>query len=415
MRAAVVANLRGALHWPVLAPAALLLVCGVLVLSSLEVLVAGRWQGDWHLRQITGIVVGTAAGAVVLLVPYKSLVRRAYLLYAFNVFLLALVLVAGPIRNESRRWLTLFGFDFQPSELMKLTLVLTLARFIRFRSSYKTFRGLWAPFGLTLLPMALILKQPDLGTALLAIPILFTMLFVAGARARHLATIVLLGTLAMFPVYLWGLKDYQRSRIDGFLAQLGVVIPGGADETADDPPAVPKGDRKAREATRRKVRQAADRKALERKENYQVTKSKVAIGSGGLSGVGLGRGEEQALYWVPERHTDFIFAGVANEWGLMGSLTVLALFGWLLAAILGVALRQRDPAGRLLCIGVFALFGFQAFINVAMTVGLMPVTGLTLPFLSHGRSSVVVSILAVALVCNVAARPAYEFGRGDFD
>jgi rod shape determining protein RodA len=386
VRTAVVANLRGALHWPVLVPAALLLVFGVLVLSSLEVLVAGRWQGDWHLRQITGIVVGIAAGAVVLLVPYKSLVRRAYLFYAFNVLLLVLVLVAGPKRAETRRWLALFGFDFQPSELMKLTLVLTLARFIRFRSSYKTFRGLWAPFGLTLLPMALILKQPDLGTALLCIPILFTMLFVAGARARHLAAVVLLGTLAMVPVYFWGLKDYQRSRIDGFLAQVGIVN-----------------------------QEAPDQAALAKKENYQVTKSKVAIGSGGLSGVGHGRGEEHALYWVPERHTDFIFAGVGNEWGLLGSVAVLGLFGWLLAAILGVGLRQRDPAGRLICIGVFALFGFQAFINVAMTIGLMPVTGLTLPFLSHGRSSVVVSILAVALVCNVAARPAYEFGRGDFD
>lgn len=386
MRAAVVANLRGALHWPVLLPTALLLVFGVVVLSGLEVLVAGKWQGDWHVRQITGIVLGIAAGAVVLLVPYKALVRRAYLFYAFNVFLLALVLVAGPVRNQARRWLTLFGFDFQPSELMKLTLVLTLARFIRFRSSYKTFRGLWAPFVLTLVPLALILKQPDLGTALLCIPILFTMLFVAGARARHLATIVLLGTLAMFPVYLWGLKDYQKSRIDGFLAQLSL-----------------------------KKQSDAEQDALAKKENYQVTKSKVAIGSGGLGGVGHSRGEEQALHWVPERHTDFIFAGVGNEWGLMGSVAVLALFGWLLAAILGVALRQRDPAGRLICIGVFALFAFQAFINIAMTVGLMPVTGLTLPFLSHGRSSVVVSILAVALVCNVAARPAYEFGRGDFD
>jgi rod shape determining protein RodA len=399
VRAAVVANLRGALHWPVLVPAMLLLVFGVVVLSGLEVLVAGKWLGGWHLRQITGIVVGAAAGAVVLLVPYKSLVSRAYLFYAFNLVLLALVLVAGPMRNESQRWLTLFGFDFQPSELMKLTLVLTLARFIRFRSSYKTFRGLWAPFGLTLLPMALILKQPDLGTALLCIPILFTMLFVAGARARHLATIVLLGTLSMFPVYLWSLKPYQKSRIDGFLAQLGIE----------------ERDHTAQTEAERIQRKKANRKALKNKENYQVSKSKVAIGSGGLGGVGHGRGEEHALYWVPERHTDFIFAGVANEWGLMGSLAVLALFGWLLAAILGVALRQRDPAGRLICIGVFALFGFQAFINIAMTVGLMPVTGLTLPFMSHGRSSVVVSILAVALVCNVAARPSYEFGRGDFD
>ncbi|MHC4549005.1 MAG: FtsW/RodA/SpoVE family cell cycle protein [Planctomycetota bacterium] len=386
MTAAVVANLRSSLHWPLVVPAALLLAFGVLVLSGLDVLVAGRWVSDWHLRQIPGIVVGIAAGAVVMLIPYKSLVSRAYLVYAGNVFLLLLVLLVGPLRTNARRWLSLFGFDFQPSELMKLTLVLTLARFIRFRSSYKTFKGLWAPFCLTLVPMALILRQPDLGTALLCIPILFTMLFVAGARARHLLTIALLGTAAIFPVYQWGMKDYQKRRIDGFLAQLHLV-----------------------------ERDDFESQALAKKENYQVTKSKVAIGSGGFGGVGHGRGQEHALFWVPERHNDFIFAGVGNEWGLFGGVVVLGLFGWLLAVILGIASRQRDPAGRLICIGVFALFGFQAFVNLAMTVGIMPVTGLTLPFLSYGRSSVVVSILAVALVCNVAARPAYEFGRGDFD
>jgi rod shape determining protein RodA len=195
---------------------------------------------------------------------------------------------------------------------------------------------------------------------------------------------MVMGACAIFPVYEWGLKDYQKGRIDGFLKQLPFAGGGkGADDVTG--------------------------------QGYQVFHSKVAVGSGGFFGVGIGEGEANALQRVPERHNDFIFAVVAHELGLAGSLIVLLLFGWLLLGILAVGMRHRDPAGRLICIGIFALFGFQAFINVAMTVGLMPITGLTLPFLSYGRSSLVVSIVAVALVCNVAARPSYEFGRGDFD
>jgi len=379
-------NLFGALYWPVVAPAFGLLLLGVLVLGALEIRVGVEWVSDWHLRQLTGIALGAAAGAALLLVPYKALVSRAYIAYAVNLFFLVAVLVAGPERNHARRWLPLFGFDFQPSELMKLTLVLTLARFIRFRSSYKTFKGLWAPFLLTLVPMGLILVEPDLGTALLCLPLLFTMLFVAGARARHLLTIALLGALGIFPVYEWGLKPYQKDRIDGFLVQLNVLKRSGFEV-----------------------------QAMAQRENYQLQQSKVAIGSGGWTGVDEGSPVEHTLYRVPERHNDFVFASLGSLGGLFGTLLALLLFGWLLLAILGVAVRHRDPAGRLLCVGVFALFAIQAFVNIAMTVGLLPITGLTLPFLSYGRSSVVVSMLAVALVCNVAARPAYEFGRGDFD
>jgi cell division protein FtsW (lipid II flippase) len=380
-------RLRLALHWPVLAPMALLLLLGVAVLGGLVVRIGTTWVDDLHVTQLSGIGVGIAAAVGLCMVPYKALVQRAYLLYAFCLLLQVLVLVVGAERNGSRRWLQAFGVEFQPSELMKLALVITLARFIRFRSSYKTFRGLGAPFVLTLVPMALILVQPDLGTALLCMPVLFVMLFAAGARTRHLATILLLGALAILPVYRWGLRSYQRDRIDGFVAQLPFL-----------------GD----------SRTEAERAELERDELFQALRARIAIGAGGIAGAD-DDGQSLALRSVPERQNDFVFAAVGNRWGLLGGIAVLALFGWLLLAILLVAARHRDPAGRLLCIGVFALLGFQAFINIAMTVGLMPITGTTLPFLSAGRSSIVVSMLAVALVCNVAARPSYEFGRGDFD
>ena len=388
MRLRVGHSLRPALHWPVIVPAALLLVTGLLLLSRVTIRVGGVWLDEWHTRQITGIALGLAGAVVIVLVPYKTLVRHAYLFYVIVLAMLVVVLLFGAERKQAQRWLTLFGFDFQPSELMKLTLVVTLARFIRFRSSYKTFRGLGAPFLLTLIPMAMILKQPDLGTALLCVPLLFTMLFVAGARMRHLALIMVLGVAMMFPVYKWGLKPYQKQRLDGFLVQLALL------ESPE---------------TTKEVQE------LERGQNFQVSKSKIAIGSGGFLGASDDGGESLALFWVPERHNDFVFTVAGNAWGLAGCALILLLFAWLLLAILHLASRHRDPAGRLLCVGVFALFGFQAFVNLAMTVGLVPITGLTLPFLSYGRSSVVVSILAIALVCNVAARPSYEFGRGDFD
>jgi rod shape determining protein RodA len=382
----VARSLAQTVYWPLVVPAALLLLFGLLTLGGLEIRVSTGWLDDLHVQQLTGIAVGLAAAAVVLLVPYKELVARAYVFYALNLVLLVVVLMAGEERKEARRWLSFGGFVFQPSELMKLTLVLTLARFIRFRSSYKTFKGLGSPFLLTLVPMGLILKQPDLGTALLFIPILFTMLFLAGARPRHLLTIIVLGACAIYPVYEWGLHDYQKRRIDGFLVQLSIKTPT---------------DKEAKE--------------MERKELYQVQRAKVAIGAGGWNGADETQAEAQSLYRVPERHNDFVFAAVGSRWGFLGGIALVGLFLWFLLVILRAAMRQRDPAGRLICVGIFALFGFQAFINLAMNVGLMPVTGLTLPFLSHGRSSIVVSILAVALVCNVASRPSYEFGRGDFD
>ena len=260
------------------------------MLGGLVVRIGTVWVDDLHVTQLSGIGVGAAAAVGLLFVPYKALVQRAYLLYAFCLVLLVLVKIIGVERNGSRRWIEFLGFEFQPSELAKLALVVTLARFIRFRSSYKTFRGLGAPFVLTLVPMALILVQPDLGTALLCMPVLFTMLFAAGARTRHLATILLMGALAIFPVYRWGLKEYQRDRIDGFVAQL---------------PFLP--DR----------RTDVERAELERDELFQAMRARIAIGAGGFAGVD-DEGQSEALKAVPERQNDFVFAVMAEEFGLAG-------------------------------------------------------------------------------------------------
>ena len=147
--------------------------------------------------------------------------------------------------------------------------------------------------------------------------------------------------------------------------------------------------------------------------SYQVNQSLVAVGTG--SWAGMESEERDAIGRLPERHNDFIFPVIANRWGFLGCVFLLATYFWMLVAILLVSLKQRDPAGRLICIGVFAVLGAQAFVNIAMTVGLMPITGMTLPFVSYGGTSLIVSMVMIALVCNVAGRPSFEFGRGDFD
>ncbi|MFB3067082.1 MAG: FtsW/RodA/SpoVE family cell cycle protein, partial [Planctomycetota bacterium] len=218
--------LRASLRGTTLLPTFALVLFGLLCLASV-----GKGGGplridDWHVRQMAAVAIGLMVGTVLLLVPFKKLVANAYFFYALNIGLLLAVLFLAPPKKGAQRWISVAGFDLQPSEYMKIVLVLTLARYIRFRSSYKTFKGLGTPFLLTLLPMALVLKQPDLGTALIFIPILFTMLFVAGARLRHLITIVLLGALAMVPIWKFGLKEYQRDRIHGFVVMAWVLRVG---------------------------------------------------------------------------------------------------------------------------------------------------------------------------------------------
>jgi rod shape determining protein RodA len=385
----------------------ILLTMGLVALSDLVLHIQGLgWVDGWATRQLRWVLVGTAISAVVLLIPYKTIVERAYVGYGLSLLLLVAVLFTSK-RNGATRWIQIGSFGFQPSELMKLTLILTLARFIRFKSSYKTFGGLGAPFLLTLVPMGLIIMQPDLGTALLCIPLLFVTLFAAGARPRHLALITVLGALAIFPVYKYGLEPYQRDRVDGFLAQLPLVPKREKKMPAEDPNRTPSQRRQELRAKQRAER------AMAQGNDYQVLQSKIAVGTG--SWLGMAPEEGDAIGRLPERHNDFIFPVIANRWGFIGCAFLLATYFWLLGAILLVALKQRDPAGRLICIGAFAVLGAQAFVNIAMTVGLMPITGMTLPFVSYGGTSLIVSMLLVALVCNVAGRPSFEFGRGDFD
>ncbi len=330
----------------------------------------GSWRPFWK-KQASWALFSAAALFLLLRVSYRRLLDHAYVVYAAGLALLLLVQVAGTTLNNARRWLDLGFVLVQPSELMKVVVVVALARYIRWRDDYKRLRGLVRPFLLTLLPAALILSQPDLGTAMLFIPMLFGVLWVAGAKAKHLALVVAMGLLAA-PILFFGfMHDYQQKRILVFLGQAEM------DERT------------------------------KRDEGFHLDRSKIAVGSGGFSGRGIGRGDQR----VPENETDFVFTVVAEEWGFAGSLVVLALYLVLFARMAAIARETKEPSGKLLVVGVLTLLMFQTAVNLGMTVGLMPITGLTLPFLSYGGSSLLTSVLAVGLVLNVRLYPEYVFKR----
>jgi rod shape determining protein RodA len=268
-----------------------------------------------------------------------------------------------------------------------------------YKSDWNRWSSLFTPFLMTLAPMLLIIMQPDLGTALLFLPVLFGMVFVAGARPKHLVTLVVAGAVLMPFVYNSQLlRDYQRDRITSFLQH------------------IPSLESKAKELYRAGSKEEA-RKLEERIRNlkrgigYQQYFSQVSIGSGGAIGQGLSAGPQNRLNYLPESHTDFIFAIIGEEWGFLGCSTVLFLFLLMVSIILGIARRTREPFGKYLCCGVAVLFGTQVFVNTAITVGLLPIAGLTLPFLSYGGSSLLTSFISLALVLDVGVRRIREFGR----
>jgi rod shape determining protein RodA len=273
----------------------------------------------------------------------------------------------------------------QPSEFMKVILVVTLAGMLRYERRHYRLEGLLAPLAVTLLPVALVMKQPDLGTALLLVPLLFAILFAAGARVRHLGVVACLGlaaALAMF--FVPGiLHDYQKDRILAFIT-----------EHTDS--------------------QAAA--LLRQSQGHQLHNGLVAAGLGGVAGVPEeDGGVSAAVREVPERHSDFIFPVFAARFGFLGVTALLAVYLLFLGALLSTAMRVREPSGRLVVVGVFTLLSSQVIVNLGMTLGLLPVVGVTLPFLSYGGSSLLTTYLALGLVLNVGADPPVEFGRTTYD
>ena len=300
---------------------------------------------------------------VVLAFDYARLAGLAYPVYAVTLVLLVLVLTHGAVRNHARRWLTFGGYQVQPSELAKVAVVLALARYLMYRRDCGRLRTLVAPFVMTLVPMGLILLEPDLGTALVFVPTLFVMLYVAGASARHLAGLAAAGAACM-PLLWFRMGAAQQGRVIGFLWP------------ASDPFGT----------------------------GWHLRQSLAAVASGGMTGAGFSSGSPVILNRGFAGHTDFIFATIANEWGFLGALAVLLLFFMLLSRGVEIAAASREPFGRLVVAGILTTLAFQALVNIGMTVRLCPITGITLPFVSYGGSSLVICFIMAALVLNVGMR-----------
>ncbi len=317
-------------------------------------------------RQLIWAVIGLISLLIVITVNYQKVMKYAYLLYGLNILLLVLVSIFGQVSQGARRWISLGFLSFQPSELVKITLILALVYYLKDRTQeIKRVRGLLVPFALTLVPFIIIIKQPDLGTAFTLLPILLILLYLAGAKSRHLTAIILIGVLVVAPLtYHFILKDYQKERLTVFI----------------NPDLDPLG--------------AA----------YSLNQSKIAIGSGQFWGKGWLNGSQTHLRFLTAQYTDFIFPVMAEEWGFVGASLLFLFYFILLGRGMSIALRAKDSSGALLAAGLTAMIGFHIFINVGMTMGMMPVTGLPLPLMSYGGSSLLVTMLSIGLLLNINMR-----------
>lgn len=308
-------------------------------------------------------------------VDYRFWIEASFYFYWFAVASLFIVLLVGGETNGAKRWIKLGILSYQPSELAKLSVLLVLARYIGSRTVellyLKRFFILLALLGL---PLVLILKQPDLGSALLLVPVSVILMFVGGVRFRWLLWMFILGASSC-PLIWHFLKDYQRERLSVFI------------NPQDDPLGA----------------------------GYNIIQSVIAIGSGGINGKGYMQGTQTQLSFIPEHHTDFVFSVIGEEWGFLGCMVVLIFYYLLLQKAFEIARKARDQEGALLALGIASIFAVQTVVNISMTLGLMPVAGLTLPFVSYGGSSLVFSYAAIGMLLNISyanRRPVLIGGKG---
>jgi rod shape determining protein RodA len=352
------------------------------------------WYDQSWVRQIVWYALGLGAGAALCLVDYHTLARWSLVAYGATIFFLVIVLVPhiGSMRYGARRWIDFHVFQFQPSEFAKLAFILAAAHFLsRPPDELKQPAIFWKGIGLMLLPFMLILKEPDLGSALVILPTGLVMMFVAGTPKRYLLKLTgAVGLLAalfvadiMFAPPRWQLpmQPYQRDRL---------MVYFGRDYTHFAPP----------HATPAEL-QRLQRQQLD--DEYNVRQSLISVGSGGLTGKGWRQGTQNKYGYLPRAvaHNDFIFSVIAEDEGFVGSVMVLTLYAVVLFTGLRIAGQARDRLGKLVAVGVVTLIFSHVFINIGMNIRIMPVTGVPLPLLSYGGSSVLCSLIAVGLMQNV--------------
>jgi rod shape determining protein RodA len=383
------------------------LIAATLLLASFGLLAIYSSGGSYYFfRQLIFVPVAIGAATAAIFVPRRILYGLAEPIYGLAVLTLLAVLIAGT-GPGSHRWFVLGPVYVQPSEFAKLATVLLLAKHLSVkRNIHLAFRDLATPLAVAFVPALLVMIEPDLSTSLIFAALLAAMLYWQGMRPLHILllfspalsfaagfslytwipffavigiillvrsgvrnALIGLGVSAAFgllsPVVLSSLKDYQRARIISFLAPW--LDPHGI--------------------------------------SWNAIQSQIAIGSGRLIGKGFLQGTQKRLGFLPNRHTDFVFSSLGEEFGLLGCLVLLGLFLWLVRRMLLAARQSSDSSGSLLCVGFAAIIGYQMFVNIGMLLGMLPITGITLPFISYGGSSLLLNFLMVGLVLNVISRP----------
>jgi rod shape determining protein RodA len=317
-------------------------------------------------RQVAFLALGVIVVMAAASFDYRFLKVYAGLIYASSIVLLLLVRTPlGSTVKGSQRWFELFGFQLAPSEIAKLALIAMLAAFLSEIRGELTLRDVFRATGLAAIPGVLVFLQPDLGTSIVFVAILVGILVVAGARPRYLLALAVTAIVLIFAGFQVGLvKEYQLVRLQAFLDS-----------------------------------QNADAAA-----RYNREQAEIAIGSGGLFGLGYLQGTQTNLDFVPEQHTDFIFTVVGEEFGFVGAMTLLGLYGLLVWRAFRIAMLSKDPFGTYLAAGIASMLALQVFVNVGMTIGIMPITGIPLPFVSYGGSSLLITCAAIGTLENVHMR-----------
>jgi rod shape determining protein RodA len=368
------------LDWPVVIALIALLVFGWPYMNSASYRSGPDGQGyttSSPQKQVVWIVVGIVLALLLLAPSYRTFSELSLLLYLGGLAMLVMVMLFGRVINGAKSWIVLpANMRLQPSELVKITTLLALAQYLGPEKRPRTMGRVIAAFGIAAVPVLMIAAQPDLGTAMMFIPATIAMVFVAGARLKHLGLLAA-AVVVLMPVAWLGMNDTQRSRVTTWVQQ-------------DRP--LTRAERVGR--------------------FHHLIQSKVAIGSGGWTGKGLGKGTQNKLNYLGFRNTDFVFAVICEEAGFLGANVVILFYLVIAGAGLSIAQSCREPVGRLIAVGVVALLLAQGFVNIAMTLGLLPIVGVTLPFVSYGGSSTLSSFIAVSLLLNVGLRrPRITFAR----
>ncbi|MCX5710828.1 MAG: rod shape-determining protein RodA [Candidatus Omnitrophica bacterium] len=353
----------------ILIVALLIASLGIISIYSSTYQKEGKPWEDIYKRQILWVIIGLVCFMFISNLHYRRIWDWTYLLYALGLFFLFLVFALGLVRMGAQRWLKIAWFNFQPSEFLKLIIVIFLARYFSSKSvsdisilsgKFGITRGIIIPFIFVAIPAMMIIEQPDLGSGMIIILLFLSLLYLTGVKLRY---IVIFFILALLPLpFLWHLlHDYQKQRLLVFLNPN--IDPLGA--------------------------------------GYTVIQSKIAIGSGWFFGKGWLSGTQSQLHFLPESHTDFIFATFAEEWGFLGCVVLVSLYFTIIYKGFSIAQKTNDFFGKLLAFGISLMLAIQVFVNIAMNMGLAPVVGVPLPLMSYGGSSVLCTFIALGILVNI--------------